>query len=321
MDITIGIDIGGTNTVIGFVTKEGKSLHETSFRTTDYPTIDPYIKNLHDTINTILSEHSDWNLQGIGVGAPNANYHNGTIEEAPNLAWKGTVHFCKLLEDHFPNIITAITNDANAAAMGEKMYGAAKELSDFVMITLGTGLGSGLFVNGDLVYGHDGFAGELGHTLVYENGRECGCGNKGCLETYVSATAMVRTMAEILCNSSKPSTLRDVPYNEMTSFSIQRALENGDELAKECFEYTGKILGRKLADLVCHISPSHIFLFGGVAKAGNLIIDPTKRSMEEHLLTIFKNKIKIEQSGLLNENAAVLGASALAWKELEKRSS
>ncbi len=319
MDITIGIDIGGTNTVIGFVTKEGKSLHETSFRTTDYPTIAPYIKNLQGTINTILSEHSDWKLQGIGVGAPNANYHNGTIEEAPNLAWKGTVHFCELLEEHFPNIITAITNDANAAAMGEKMYGAAKELSDFVMITLGTGLGSGLFVNGDLVYGHDGFAGELGHTLVYENGRECGCGNKGCLETYVSATAMVRTMAEILCNSSKPSTLRDIPYNEMTSLSIQRALENGDELAKECFEYTGKILGIKLADLVCHTSPSHIFLFGGVAKAGDLIITPAKRSMEEHLLTIFKNKIKIEQSALLNENAAVLGASALAWKEIEKR--
>ncbi|MFO7869538.1 MAG: ROK family protein [Bacteroidales bacterium] len=319
MDITVGIDIGGTNTVVGFVTKEGKNLHETSVRTTDFPTIDSYIENLHTVITSVLKEHTDWQLQGIGIGAPNANYHNGTIEEAPNLSWKGTVHFCKLLEKYFPTIITAITNDANAAAMGEAMYGAAKGIDNFVVITLGTGLGSGIFVNGDLVYGHDGFAGELGHTTVYENGRECGCGNKGCLETYVSATAMVRTMSEILCNSNKPSKLRDVPYNEMTSLSIQRALENGDELAKECFEYTGKILGIKLADLVCHTSPSHIFLFGGVAKAGHLIIEPTKHSMEKHLLSIFKNKITIQQSGLLNENAAVLGASALAWKEIEKQ--
>lgn len=316
--ITVGVDIGGTNTAIGFVERNGTCVFETSIPTKEHVDIEPYMKNLATIIQQELTKQPDLQLMGIGVGAPNANYHRGTIEEAPNLSWKGTVHFCAMLQTYFPGITVAITNDANAAAMGEMIYGAAKGIRDFIVITLGTGLGSGIVVNGDLVYGHDGFAGEIGHTTVFPNGRQCGCGKKGCLETYASATGMVRTMAEILCNSNKPSTLRDIPYNKITSHEIYTALKNGDELAQECFEYTGHILGLKLADAVCHTSPSHIFLFGGVAKAGNLLIEPTKRAMEENLLPIFKNKIAIVQSGLLNVNAAVLGASALAWNELEK---
>ncbi|HON52496.1 MAG TPA: ROK family protein [Bacteroidales bacterium] len=316
--ITVGVDIGGTNTAIGFVDREGNCVFETSIPTKEHVEIEPYIKNLAGIIQQELTQKPEFELVGIGVGAPNANYHRGTIEEAPNLSWKGTVYFCKMLGSYFPNILVTITNDANAAAMGEMIYGAARGIRDFIVITLGTGLGSGIVVNGDLVYGHDGFAGEVGHTTVFPGGRQCGCGKKGCLETYVSATGMVRTMAEILCNSNKPSKLRDIPYNKITALDIELALKDGDELAKECFEYTGHILGLKLADAVCHTSPSHIFLFGGVAKAGNLIIEPTKRAMEENLLPIFKNKITIAQSGLLNVNAAVLGASALAWNELEK---
>lgn len=316
--ITVGIDIGGTNTAIGFVDRDGTCVFETSIPTKQYVEIEPYLQNLATIITQQLSLHPEVELVGIGVGAPNANYHRGTIEEAPNLAWKGTVQFCTKLGAYFPGIKVTITNDANAAAMGEMIYGAAKGIRDFIVITLGTGLGSGIVVNGDLVYGHDGFAGEVGHTTVFPNGRQCGCGKKGCLETYVSATGMVRTMAEILCNSNKPSKLRDIPYNAITALEIELALKAGDSLAKECFEYTGQILGLKLADAICHTSPSHIFLFGGVAKAGDLIIEPTKRAMEENLLPIFKNKIAIQQSGLLNVNAAVLGASALAWNELEK---
>ena len=319
MEIAIGIDIGGTNTVIGFVTKDGTCVMEKSTPTTEHVDFAPYLKHISEIISAELTSHPEWKLRGIGIGAQNENYHKGTIEEAPNLSWKGTVHFCKDMAIYFPEITIAITNDANAAAMGEMIYGAAKGITDFAVITLGTGLGSGIVVNGDLVYGHDGFAGEVGHTTVFPNGRECGCGKKGCLETYVSATAIVRTMSEILCNSNKPSRLRDIPYNKMTALEIEKALKEGDELAKECYEYTGKILGLKLADLVCHTSPSHIFLFGGVAKAGDIIIEPTKRAMEENLLPIFKSKVTIAQSGLLHENAAVLGASALAWNEIAKQ--
>lgn len=316
--VTAGIDIGGTNTVAGFVDRDGNCLAEISTPTKEYTEIGPYMKNLCGLMKAELDKHADWQLMGIGIGAPNANYHRGTIEEAPNLSWKGTVHFCDLMGEYFPNIKIAITNDANAAAMGEMIFGAAKGMKDFVVITLGTGLGSGIVVNGDLVYGHDGFAGEVGHTTVFPNGRQCGCGKKGCLETYASATGIVRTITELMCNSRKPSSLRDIPNSKLTSYDVFKAYQNGDELAKECFEYTGKILGMKLADVVCHTSPSTIFLFGGPAKAGDAIIAPTKKSMEEYLLPIFKNKIDIKLSGLMDCNAAVLGASALAWKELEK---
>lgn len=316
--ITVGIDIGGTNTAIGFVDRNGECLFETSIPTKEYLDIESYMKNLCELIQKELQNHTDCQLMGIGIGAPNANYHRGTIEEAPNLSWKGTVHFCKMMGEYFPNIKIAITNDANAAAMGEMMYGAAKGMKDFVVITLGTGVGSGIVVNGDLVYGHDGFAGEVGHTTMFVDGRECGCGKKGCLEAYASASGITRTVTELLSKSRKPSTLRDIPFNQLTSFDVFKAYQAGDEIAKETFEYTGKILGIKFADVVCHTSPSTIFLFGGPAKAGDAIIKPAKATMEEYLLPIFKNKIDIKLSALMDKNAAVLGASALAWKELEK---
>jgi len=317
-EVAIGIDIGGTNSVIGIVDREGTILSETSISTAAHNKIETYLASVKEAIDGLIAKSSDeLDVKGIGVGAPNANYHKGTIEDAPNLNWKGKVEFVKEFKKLY-NLPIALTNDANAAAMGEMIYGAAKGLTDFVVITLGTGLGSGIVVKGDILYGHDGFAGEVGHTLVEVDGRQCGCGKKGCFETYVSATGMERTMAEILCNSNKPSKLREIPYNKFSSLTIQRAMEAGDELAAECFDYTAKILGIKLADVVCHTSPSHIFLFGGVAKAGDLLIVPTKKYMEENLLPIYKNKIKIEQSGLLNANAAILGASALVWNELSK---
>lgn len=316
--ITIGIDIGGTNSVMGFVDKEGNCLAELSVPTRKFLDIDEYIQNISAMLKAELATHANWQLMGIGIGAPNANYHRGTIEKAANLAWKGIVPFCEKLAAYFPNVAIAITNDANAAAIGEMIFGAAKGLRDFVVITLGTGLGSGIVVDGDLVYGHDGFAGEVGHTTVFLDGRQCGCGRRGCLETYASATGMVRTMTEILCNSQEDSELRSIPNNKLTALDIEIALKKGDALAQECFDYTGKILGLKLADLVAHTSPSHIFIFGGVAKAGDLLLNPIRKHMEEFLLPIFRNKITIQQSGLQNANAAVLGASALAWKELEK---
>lgn len=316
--ITVGIDIGGTNTAIGFVDRDGNCLFETSIPTKEYLDIESYMKNLCGLIQDELKKHPDCQLMGIGIGAPNANYHRGTIEEAPNLSWKGTVHFCKMMNEYFPNIKIAITNDANAAAMGEMIFGAAKGLTDFVVITLGTGVGSGIVVNGDLLYGHDGFAGEVGHTTVFLDGRECGCGKKGCLETYASAGGITRTVTELLSKTKTPSKLRDISFNNLTSYDVYKAYQEGDEIAKETFEYTGKILGIKFADVVCHTSPSTIFLFGGPAKAGDAIIKPAKAAMEEYLLPIFKNKIEIKLSGLMDKNAAVLGASALAWKELEK---
>ncbi len=319
MEIVLGIDIGGTNTVIGFIDKKGNLLSEATTPTKEFNEIEPYLEKLTLIINAELAKNADWELKGIGVGAPNANYHSGNIEEAPNLSWKGTVEFCKLLGAFYPNVKVSITNDANAAAMGEMIFGAAKGLTDFAVITLGTGLGSGIVVNGDLVYGHDGFAGEVGHTTVFPGGRLCGCGKRGCLETYVSATGMERTMAELLGDSNLPSKLREVPYNEITSLMIEKAMvEDEDEIAAECFDFTADILGLKLADLVHHTSPSHIFLFGGVAKAGDLLIVPTQEAMDQYLLPIFRGKVKIQQSGLLDKNAAVLGAGALAWNELEK---
>jgi glucokinase len=316
--IAIGIDIGGTNTVIGFVDENGKCIAEAGMPTTKHDDVEPFLAEVKQIIDAKLeSLNEKLEIIGIGVGAPNGNFHKGTIEFAPNLKWRGMINFVDEFKK-FYDLPIFLTNDANAAAMGELIYGAAKGLKDIAVITLGTGLGSGIIVNGDLVYGHDGFAGEVGHTTVFIDGRQCGCGKKGCLETYVSATGMVRTMAEILCNSNKPSSLRNIPYSEINALTIEKALVAGDELAKECFEYTGKILGLKLADLVAHTSPSTIFLFGGVAKAGDMLIEPTKRYMEEFLLPVFKNKVEIKQSGLLNENAAVLGASALVWNELKK---
>jgi glucokinase len=319
-DITLGIDIGGTFTKFGFIEKDGKSQFDSMIVTTGHPDIKTYMANLASGINRSLEELGPgFNLVGVGIGAPNGNYYNGTIEYAPNLDWKDVVPFVDMFKKYF-NLPMALTNDANAAAIGEMIYGSAKGLKDFVVITLGTGLGSGIVVNGEVVYGHDGFAGEVGHVMVYENGRMCGCGKRGCLETYASASGIRRTVFELLCDETHASSLRDVGFNEMTAKMISQAAQQGDPIALEAFEITGKILGMKLADTVAHTSPEVIFLFGGLTNAGDLIFNPTIEHFEKNLLKVYRNKIKILPSGLQETNAAVLGASALAWKELEKTS-
>lgn len=255
-------------------------------------------------------------IVGVGVGAPNGNYYNGTIENPPNLNW-GLVNVKEDIKKYI-NVPVAVTNDANAAALGEMKFGAAKDMKNFVEITLGTGLGSGIVVNGELVYGHDGFAGELGHTNVKQNGRLCGCGNKGCLETYVSAPGIKRTVFKLLSIVKSESNLRDVSFNNLDSKIIYDAAREGDIIALEAFDYTARILGLALADTVAYLSPEAIILFGGLANAGDLIIAPVKHYMEENLFGAFKNKVKIIPSGLPEGDAAILGSSALIWHEIKK---
>lgn len=317
-EITLGIDIGGTFTKYGFVDKNGECIKDGSINTTENPEIHEYQERLANTIKSELNKLGDsFKLVGVGIGAPNGNYYTGTIEYAPNLNWKGVIPFVELFKKHF-DLPMALTNDANAAALGEMIYGGAKNLQNFVEITLGTGLGSGIVVNGEVVYGHDGFAGECGHVLVYENGRMCGCGKRGCLETYASATGIRRTVFELMANEITESKLRTVPFVDMTAKMIAEFAQEGDPIALQAFEFTGKILGMKLADTVAHTSPEVIFLFGGLANAGDLIFNPTIEHFEKNLLPIYRNKIKILPSELKETNAAVLGASALAWKELGK---
>lgn len=317
-EVTLGIDIGGTFTKYGFITEQGEAIYDSSVQTTGFNGIEAYLKSLADSIKRSFNElDGDYKLVGVGIGAPNGNYYNGTIEYAPNLDWKDVVPFVKMFKKHF-DLPMALTNDANAAAIGEMIYGGAKNMNNFVVITLGTGLGSGLVVNGDVVYGHDGFAGEVGHVQVYENGRMCGCGKRGCFETYASASGIRRTVYELLCSETLPSELREVSFNELTAKRISDAAKNGDEIAKMAFEFTGKILGMKLADTVAHTSPEAIFLFGGLTNAGDILFKPTIRHFEDNLLKVWRNKIKILKSGLQETNAAVMGSSALAWKELEK---
>ena len=313
-EFTIGIDIGGTNTKIGLVDREGNFRAENAIPTAEYIEIEDYIDALTEAINESLkSVTENYVLKGIGIGAPNGNYYNGSIEFAPNLNWKGKVPLAELLNKNF-RVPILLTNDANAAAIGEMIYGAAKGLNDFIMITLGTGLGSGIVVNGKLVYGHDGFAGEIGHTIYDPNGRVCGCGRKGCLETYASATGITKTALE---KNNEASLLRKLPVAEISSKAIHEAAKKGDKLALDCFDYTARILGLKLADSIAYTSPEAIFLFGGLALSGDYILKPTKKYMEENLLKIFKNKVKLEISGLMGKNAAVLGAAALIWNELD----
>ncbi|HEX2866372.1 MAG TPA: ROK family protein [Ignavibacteriales bacterium] len=317
-DVTLGIDIGGTNTVFGFVDEEGNCLIESSIPTRSNEEAPKLFERLKPAVDEAFSKISDrCSFIGIGIGAPNANYYKGTVEQPPNLRW-GTVNVLDLLKKYF-EVPAAITNDANAAAIGEMQFGAAKGMKDFVVITLGTGLGSGVVVNGNLVYGHDGFAGEIGHTIYDPRGRQCGCGRKGCLETYASASGIRRTVFELLCNSTLESELRCVSFNDMTSKMIFDAAQKGDRLALEAFEFTGKVLGIKLADTVAHLSPEAIILFGGLAASGDFLFEPVKRYLEEYTLNIFKNKVKILPSALTKGNTAVLGASALIWNELKKK--
>ena len=321
--VAIGIDIGGTNTAIGVVDKEGNVLAKDNILTPTHGDVDLYIKDLTVAIKELIKSvkllNEDSKVLGIGLGAPNGNYYNGTIEYAPNLNFKGVVRLVKLLRANFPELeALALTNDANAAAIGEMIYGGAKGMKNFVMYTLGTGVGSGLVVNGELVYGHDGFAGECGHTMLVPDGRLCGCGTHGHLEAYCSAPGMKRTAFELMAYyNSNDSLLADKSFNELDSKMIFDAAEKGDEIALETFRVTGEYLGQGLADSVHHLSPEAVFLFGGPTAAGDYIFKPTKEAMEEHLLPIFKDKIQILPSKLKAGDAAIVGASALVWKEIE----
>ncbi len=310
----IGIDIGGTNSVFGVVDKRGHIINQGSIKTGAYKEINDFVTHLSAGVQEIIDQvGGSGNIKGIGVGAPNGNYFTGCIEFAPNLPWRGVIPLAQMLTDKL-NIPVALTNDANAAAIGEMTYGAARGMKDFIVITLGTGVGSGIVVNGQLVYGHDGFAGELGHTTAIRNGRACGCGKKGCLETYSSATGVARTAREYLETRKDPSLLRELNLEEITSKDVYDAAVKGDKLAKEIFEYTGQILGESFADFVAFSSPEAIILFGGLIKSGKLIFDPVRKYMEENMLPIYRNKIKLLMSELKESDAAVLGASALGWE-------
>jgi glucokinase len=316
-DVVLGVDIGGTNTKFGYVNREGACLASASMPTNAHEPSDLFFEKLQQQAATLLqSIPGPPQLVGIGIGAPNANYYKGTIEHPPNLCWE-YVDVRSQLGKYF-SVPIAVTNDANAAALGEMLFGTAHGMRDFIVITLGTGLGSGIVANGELVYGADGFAGEIGHTIVDPNGRQCGCGKHGCLEAYCSATGLCRTVQELLCDSTEPSRLRAISFRDLTAETVSEAALQGDKLALQAFEYTGHILGMKLSDSVAHLSPEAIILFGGLTAAGELIFAPTKRSLEEHLFPIFRNKVKLLPSKLIEGNTAVLGASALIWNVLGK---
>ncbi|PDH47930.1 MAG: glucokinase [Bacteroidetes bacterium MED-G21] len=308
--LAVGIDIGGTNTVFGLVDYLGNCVSHDSIKTSHFELVEDFVDAVCLKLTKLIADQADAEIIGVGIGAPNGNYFSGNIEFAPNLNWKGIIPLSRLFEEQL-NIPTTLTNDANAAALGERIYGAAKGVDNFVMVTLGTGLGSGFVVNGDLVYGHDGFAGELGHTIVEKNGRLCGCGRRGCLETYVSATGIVKSAKEFLKKSSN-SSLSDLQF--ITSKSISDAAIAGDKLALEIFDFTAEKLGLSLANTIAISSPKLIVLFGGLAQSGDLLIKPTKKYLEEYVLSIYKNKIEIVSSKLNASDAAILGASALAWK-------
>lgn len=310
----IGVDIGGTNTVFGIVDARGNVIVNASIKTGTHNDIELYLNDLVLGLNMLIEQVGGKSvIRGIGVGAPNGNYFTGSIDFAPNLPWKGRIPLAQMIQERM-DIPVALTNDANAAAIGEMTYGAARGMKDFIVITLGTGVGSGIVVGGQLVYGHDGFAGELGHMIVRRNGRMCGCGRQGCLETYTSATGVARTAREYLNIRSDESLLRSIDINNITSKDVYDAASQGDKLALEIFEYTGAILGEAFADFVTFSSPEAIILFGGLTKAGDLLLNPIKHHMEKNLLNIYKGKTQLLFSQLKESDAAVLGASALGWE-------
>lgn len=315
-EITLGIDIGGTNSVFGLVNAKGEVLFHQTIRTADYKDSRKFVRDIANAVSSkIKTDFSDSEFKGIGIGAPNGNILQGTVEYPPNLEWEGVIPLSQYFKEHF-DVPVVLTNDANAAAIGELMFGNAKGIKDFIILTLGTGLGSGFVVNGDLVYGHDGFAGELGHTMVRLNeGRQCACGKRGCLETYVSANGIRRTAFELIAERLDKSKLRDIPFSELTSEHIYKAALDGDMVAREAFEITGKILGAKLSDTVAQLSPQAVFFYGGLARAGDLILKPTKYYMEQYLMSTFKNKVDLYLSALNEKDGALLGAAALVWKE------
>ncbi len=313
--LAIGIDIGGTNTVFGLVDPRGDIQYRGAISTKKHDTIDAYIHELYEAIQPAIEQVGGLDyIRGIGIGAPNGNYYKGTIEYAPNLNWKGVVPMTDLITEKF-NVPSALTNDANAAAVGEMMYGAAKGMKDFIMITLGTGVGSGIVANGQLIYGHDGFAGELGHTIIIPHGRlHWGTGAKGSLEAYCSATGVRLTALEMLEQTKNDSLMRNYAKEEIDSRIVYDCAIQGDVIASEVYRFTGEVLGKALANFIMFSSPEAIILFGGLCKAGDLILQPTKTYMEANLLPIFQNKVKLLFSELKEADAAILGASALVWE-------
>ena len=310
----VGIDIGGTNTVFGIVDARGTIIASSSIKTGAYEQAEDYVDEVcKNLLPLIVANGGTDKIKGIGIGAPNGNYYSGTIEFAPNLPWKGIVPLAAMFEERL-GIPTALTNDANAAAIGEMTYGAARGMKDFVMITLGTGVGSGIVIGGQLVYGHDGFAGELGHITVQPGGRLCGCGRRGCLEAYCSATGVARTARELLEQTPEESALRRLSPEELTSKDVYDAAVGGDALALRIFEQTGNILGRALADCMAFCSPEAFVFFGGLAKAGELLLGPARKAMEENLFPVYRGKARFLLSAMPDADAAILGASALAWE-------
>ena len=311
----VGVDIGGTGTKFGIVDNVGNVLFASEISTKKHDQVHTFIDELHQELSVLIEKVGGvGRIKGIGVGAPNGNVYTGNIEYAPNLPWKGIIPLARMLQDKF-KIPVRLTNDANAAAVGEMMYGAAQGMKDFIMITLGTGVGSGIVANGQLIYGHDGFAGELGHTTIIPDGRlHPGTGKRGSLESYASATGVAQSAIEILETTDRPSSLRDIPKGALNSKAVFEAATKGDEVAKEVFAFTGKVLGMALANFVMFSSPEAIILFGGLTKAGDLILKPTREHLEANVIEIFQNKVKILVSHLKESDAAILGASALMWE-------
>lgn len=312
----IGVDLGGTNTVFGIVNANGEVVAEASIRTQEHQTAESFVKAGCECVKPLIdSVGGIAKIKAMGIGAPNGNYYAGTIEHAPNLPWKGIIPLADMFSQAL-GIPVALTNDANAAAIGEMIYGVAKGMKNFIVITLGTGVGSGIVINGQLVYGHDGFAGELGHVTMVRGaeGRPCGCGRRGCLEAYCSATGVARTARETLANTTEESTLRNIPADQITSRDVAIAADKGDKVAQDIFKFTGKMLGEACADFAAFSSPEAFIFFGGLTNAGNLIMDPIKEAYDASVLPIFKGKAQFLVSGLMNANAAVLGASALGWE-------
>jgi len=314
----IGLDLGGTNSVFGIVDARGDIKATTAIKTGGFEKVEDYVKASVEALQPIIEQVGGTDkIKAMGIGAPNGNYYNGTIEFAPNLPWahNGIVPLAKLFSDQL-GIPVALTNDANAAAIGEMVYGVARGMKNFIVITLGTGVGSGIVVNGQVLYGHDGFAGELGHVTMVRGaeGRTCGCGRTGCLEAYCSATGVARTARELLEKTDRPSILREMNPADITSLDVSIAAGKGDELAKEIYEFTGHMLGEACADFAAFSSPEAFIFFGGMVKAGDLIMEPIKKAYNEHVLPIFRNKAQFLVSGLDGASAAVLGASAIGWE-------
>lgn len=312
----IGLDLGGTNSVFGIVDSRGEIKATTAIKTQGYGKVENYVDACVEALKVIIEQVGGIEkIKAMGIGAPNGNYYNGTIEFAPNLEWahNGVVPLAKLFSDRL-NIPVALTNDANAAAIGEMIYGVARGMKNFIMITLGTGVGSGIVVNGQMVYGSDGFAGELGHVIVRRDGRQCGCGRKGCLECYCSATGVARTARELLETTDQPSLLRELEPSKITSLDVSIAAGKGDKLANEIYQFTGHMLGEACADFAAFSSPEAFIFFGGMTKAGDLIMNPIKEAYDENVLKIYKGKAKFLVSGLDGASAAVLGASAVGWE-------